>query len=453
MRIPIWFVVLAACGPARGGDPDAANDESPLVAAVSVRPVGSLDPAARGYAIAALDERRLAIARLDQAGDAFCPDCVGLSPDECPAQCDRTSVSVAVLDVATRAWDTAHPVAVEFPASFDHDVGQVEVVALDDDRVGVGWLACDNGACGGAFAKRSCAARYTTIDLSSGVVGPVQTLYADRFGDLHLAFDPELRALLAVTGSSLAVSAGLYRAIFDETGAAVRSPWAPLGSPAARSPAVLAHDGDFLVVADDWSPRRPPRGAPCGVSCDCLEAGEVEPDEGGLYAFTVDGAGVDDDRVERIAAGVDTDGFYGRRERLAAIAAGGAPLVAGTQSIDRHAELFIRDASGWSRRMRVAAPVPTWIGALGTGQRQAWIGAQPEPGQASLAQRLVVGAIDATREERATISAPERRSVLAIAPVASAQGVTTTFLLSGRYPDDGGNTWAGLDLLELDAAW
>ncbi|MDQ3340658.1 MAG: hypothetical protein M4D80_36330, partial [Myxococcota bacterium] len=255
MRVAFVLAVILALGACGDNAVDAAGGG----ATITTRVVASLPPdGVMSMDLAAVDERRIVLARVDRTDGAFCPDCVGLDPSECPALCERSLVSASVLDLATGALTPSQPVATVFPASFDHSVDQVEVVALGGDRVGVAWLDCDNARCGGLFAKRSCTAMYTTLDLATGAVGAPVTLYTGWFGDLSLAFDQTSRRMLAVIAKDLVFGGGVFRAIYDDAARAV-SPWQPLGSPAARSPALLASGGHMTVVADDWSPNAAPR--------------------------------------------------------------------------------------------------------------------------------------------------------------------------------------------------
>jgi hypothetical protein len=213
----------------------------------------------------------------------------------------------------------------------------------------------------------------------------------------------------------------------------------------------VARAGELLVVADDWSPQLPPRATPCTESCECLEPSTIDLSTGGLFAYRVAASG---DSAERVADGVDDRGFYGRREKLSVIDAGGRAMIASTQSIDRAAELFTNDGSGWTRQMHAQAPIPTWIGALGTADRLAWIGAQPESAEHSTVQQLVAGVVSADAEERAAITDPVDRGVFVVAPVQTATGVTRTYLLQGVYDRSSGTaTWDRFEILAIDAAW
>src|SRR4051812_16817847 len=78
---------LAACGSSPAA-PDAGHDtdgQQPGIG-LRVRTVSTLEPQnMRGIALAALDEHHVAIVRSNEAGEAFCPDCVDLDPSQCPA--------------------------------------------------------------------------------------------------------------------------------------------------------------------------------------------------------------------------------------------------------------------------------------------------------------------------------------------------------------------------------
>ncbi|MDQ3338134.1 MAG: hypothetical protein M4D80_23460, partial [Myxococcota bacterium] len=222
------------------------------------------------------------------------------------------------------------------------------------------------------------------------------------------------------------------------------SPWQPLGSPAARSPALLASGGHMTVVADDWSPNAAPRTAPCVDSCTCLDGGAIDLATGGLFAFT-------DDVARQVASGRDDRGFYGRREQIAAIDAGGRIVIAATQSIDRNAELFASSGDIWQPLLATPAPIPMWIGALGTADNAAWLGAKPEEGQQATVQRLVAGVVDGELE---LLDEPADRSVLLVEPVPTPAGVTTNILVQGVFERTGGQLrWARFEVIAVDAVW
>ncbi|HWU87170.1 MAG TPA: hypothetical protein VN253_07845, partial [Kofleriaceae bacterium] len=202
---------------------------------------------ALAVAIAPLGERAFVLARADTRGGTFCPECRGRDPSQCPAICRRAVIEVAAFGTSGVA-DPARRVATVFPATAQHAVGAIDAVVLDWTHVGVAWLACDLAPCASQLAKQRCSASYTTIDLSSGQVGPVQTLYEDRYGDLQLAFDPRGRRLLAVVGTQRASSAGVRAAIYDETGARQLTSWRPFGGASAHAPSAAATAGGFLLV-------------------------------------------------------------------------------------------------------------------------------------------------------------------------------------------------------------
>lgn len=437
MRLASLVVLVVACG----GTSD--ESKSDLAGTITTRSVASFMPDGVMFMeLAALDEQRIAIARVDRTGDAFCIDCLGLAPEQCPAICERSLISAATVSLATGEIGEVHPIATVFPRSFDHGVDQVEVVALGGERIGVAWLDCDNARCGGIAARRTCTAQYTTLDLATGIAGAPVTLYTDWFGDLSLAFDPASRRLHAVLGKDLVFGQGIWRAFFDEQGAPLTA-WKPLGSAAARSPALVG----LTVVADDWSPAAPPRSAPCVTSCECLDGGTVDLERGGLFAFDETGT------ATSIALGRDERGFYGRREQIAAIDAGGRTIVAATQAIDRSAELFAFDGA-WHPLLVTPAPIPMWVGALGTADRAAWLGARPEEDQPATVQRLVAGIFAGEDGTLAKLDEPLDRSVMLVEPVPTADGVTTNVLLQGVFDRTGGMLrWARLELLAVEAAW
>jgi hypothetical protein len=182
-----------------------------------------------------------------------------------------------------------------------------------------------------------------------------------------------------------------------------------------------------------------------------MSPGPIDIDHGGLFATYVDDGA---DRTERIAIGRGDDGTYGYRDQVAAITLAGAPTIAATQSIDRFAEVFVRDTGSWRSLARARAPVPTWLGALATPAHVAWIGSQVEPGGPASIQRLLVGVANGDQVERATFTDTVEGFVLQPAPVLDSSGVTRTYLLRGLVRQvSSGLAWDHFDILEVDAMW
>lgn len=188
-------LVLAGCG---DNLPSKAI-EADIIAQLSVRVVGTLHPDTdHGLAVAAVDPSTVAVARAISAGDTFCPECIGADPAQCPAICRRTRIAVEVVR-ATGTVEPAVTVVQVFPRTPSHDVDGVDIVSLGGRRVGIGWIDCDDAPCMGVFARQSCDAHYTTLDLSTLQTGPIATLYQDRFGELRLESDPSTGRVLAMT--------------------------------------------------------------------------------------------------------------------------------------------------------------------------------------------------------------------------------------------------------------
>src|SRR5262245_50404213 len=186
---------LVSCGD--NFPPDAI--EADILSQLSVRVVGTLHPDRdRGLAIAALDESSIAVARATSAGDAFCPDCIGVDPAQCPAICRRARIAVEVHH-PDGAPDAAITIAQVFPLTPEHDVDGIDIVSLGNHRVGIGWLDGDNSPCMGVYPRQTCDARYTTLDLNTLSVGPLATLYRERYGELQLAADPSTGRVLVLT--------------------------------------------------------------------------------------------------------------------------------------------------------------------------------------------------------------------------------------------------------------
>jgi hypothetical protein len=433
-----FVVVVGACGDDRrpeegsdGGD-DADAAPSDLLEGVDVEVVGEVPTGLRAASIAALDPNRLALARVIDTGEAFCPDCVDLEPEDCPDACERALVSVAVLDVSSGELGDETLVEQSFPLSFDHSVDQVEVVRLDDERVGVAWLECDNQNCGGLFAARSCSARYSTVEIDTGTVSPVTTLYQDRFADLTLVAHPELGQLLAVTGKPHgAYLVGVRAAVFSLDGSEVLADWTTIGGQQALAPAAAATADGFAIAVADAAPAALSPDEACQVSCDCLGFQTPDPEDGGLYVhrISLDGA----PEVDPLAVGLDDQGFYRAREVLAVLRAGDSLAVATTQSIDREAEIFVMDDGGWTRRHASAAPIPMWLGIMGDATWTAWLGSQPEDGGPATVSRLVAGASMEGEQSRTALTEPVDSNVFEAAPVIGEDGVDTTFLLRGIF--------------------
>ena len=444
-------VACAACAACALGCGDNIPPPSfELIGELSVERVATVSADdALGIALAPLDEGAFVIARADSRGGTFCPGCVDLEPAQCPAICRRAVIEVAVHGTSGTV-EPSHRVADVFPATDQHAVRAIDLVVLDRMHVGVAWLDCDHAACAPMLAKQSCTAFYATVDLGSGSIGPIATLYEDRYGDLQLAFDPRARRLLAVVGTQHASSTGVRAAIYDETAATQLAPWKAFGGTSARAPAVTVTAGGFLIVADDPAPGRPTPPEPCAESCECLSAAPPELPTGGLYAFR---PGLDLS-AERIAPGRGIDGLYGAREAIAVVDAGSRVMVASSQARDRAAELFEPAIGGWLRRYGSRAPVPSWVGALADRNHLVWLGTEPVD-DGNPAQRLVAGVFTDDAEERGLVSELDAGEVLEAAPVITETGATRTFLLRGVLAPGGPAApgWDRFEVLQVRADW
>ena len=449
IRQCLVVAALAACGDNLVGD-----DDSDPIADLEVKIVGALAPDA--MSIAAMDAKRIAVARAVASGDAFCPDCVDLDPSQCPAICERTHISVAVLDATTGALGDEIPIAQVFPRSFDHDVSFIDAVHLGGERVGVAWLDCDNARCSGLFAKQSCTARYAVVDLATGATSPTATLYSDRFGRLQLVARPDSAQVLAVTGMTYgSYGAGVRAAVFRDTGEPV-SPWLALGGTDALAPAAAATDTGFAVVIDDRRPNDAPPATPCPTSCDCFGAIAVDPMLGGVYAYELGTTG-ELVRRDAIAIGLTQDGHlpgghYHDRQVLAVMARGDELAIAATQAIDMEAELFVGRGGTWMRRGGFDSPIPLWIGVMGSPDAVAWLGSQPEAqGQATI-NRIVAGIATDTAEIYGALTEPLDSHVFEVAPLATPNGISTTFLLRGVFDRSGPQIeWQQFDVLRVQS--
>src|SRR5687767_14940125 len=129
-----WLViVVVGCSDASDPTGPTASVQASTVAVLSPDPVVSITP---------LDDTHVAIARGVVSGDAFCPDCVGLDPAQCPSVCTRTSISLAIIDTTTGTLGGELSIQEVFPKSFDHDVNELQTVSLGSNRVGIAWLDC-----------------------------------------------------------------------------------------------------------------------------------------------------------------------------------------------------------------------------------------------------------------------------------------------------------------------
>src|SRR5262245_23197559 len=132
----VWLVfvlVVAACGGNRTG---AGDDVTGAARTMRARTVGTLRAAdLQSTAIAVLGEDRIAAARADVTGTAFCPECVGLDPSQCPDVCARATITVRVYDTGGGV-SAPTPIATVFRPSSDFDVTSLDVVALGPDRIG-----------------------------------------------------------------------------------------------------------------------------------------------------------------------------------------------------------------------------------------------------------------------------------------------------------------------------
>ena len=443
-RLGLVLACLLGCGDDRPAPvPDLVGDLSvESVAAVSSSRV-------RAISIAGVDVRTFMVARATTQGADFCPECLGPDPTDCAATCRR-----AVLEVTryrtSGASDPPGRFYEAFPETADHDVDAIDVVALDDTHAGVAWLECDDATCSAAAPRRSCTARYTTVDLLTSRRGPIQTLYQGWYGDLQLAFDPGARRLLALIGKPLGAGVGVRAAIYDEQGAALLAPWQAYGGAAASAPVATAGPGGFLIAADDPAPDVPAPSEPCVDACDCGSQPASDPVTGGLYAFRP-GIGIDHP-AERISPGRGADGAYLPRQAIAAIDAGGRVVVASSQPEDGAAELFEPEVGGWTRRHVSQAPAPMWLGALGDATHLAWIGCDRSDDPAA-PQHLVAGVVAGDLEQRGEIAELAPGVVLRAAPVRSGDDVTTTFLLRGVSASGPGAPPASFEVLAVRASW
>jgi hypothetical protein len=444
-----WLVVVVVVGCSNsptdgsGGPGPTASLEASTVAVLPPDPVVSITP---------LDDTHVAIVRGIVSGDAFCPDCVGLDPAQCPLACTRTSISLAILDTTTGTLGSEVPIQQVFPKSFDHDVNELQTVALGGNRVGLAWLDCDNSRCGAFAGKQSCSARYSVIDLAAGTVGPIKTLYEDRFGRLQLVASAD--HLLAVTGMSFgSYGAGVRAAIFQHDGDPV-FPWLALGGKDALVPAAAATAEGFAVVIEDRRPSDTPPAAPCPASCSCSGSISIDPAGGGVYAYELAATGIV--RVDRVALGLTDDGHlagghYHDREVLALMRRGDDLVIAAGQAIDGAAELFVGRNDSWTTHQDFDSPIPLWIGVLGLGDTVAWIGSQPEPGAGSATiNRIVAGAADGTETDQRALTDPTDSYVFDAAPLVTPDGIERTFLLRGVFDRSGAMlSWKWYEVVEV----
>jgi hypothetical protein len=284
----------------------------------------------------------------------------------------------------------------------------------------------------------------------TATVSPPQLLFDGWFADLHLAFDTQARRLVAVTGKDEAFGSGVRVAELDETGASFVRPWTAIGGAGARGPSVSAAGGKTLVVAEDGNPGVAPPASPCTQSCDCLGAGNVDRQTGGLFAFGLaDGAAPAGVRVHD---DLGPDGLYHPRDRSAALVAGDVQVIASTEDIDSVAEVFLDRGSGWERVLSTPAPLPTWIGVLGTPDHQAWLGVHPDHDDATTQQLAAAVAADG-RTEEGVLTDRLKSSVLVATPATASGGATTEYLLRGVNAPTTQPSWDHYEVLAVDASW
>ncbi len=402
----------------------------------------------RSIALAGVDATRFFVARAITQGEDFCEECLTADPAECAATCRR-----AVLEVTRHRTDGA-PDAPQrflevFPLTQRHDIGSLQLVALDDTHAGIAWLECDDAPCGTGQPKRSCTARYTKVDLLTGRHGAVETLYHGWYGDLRIAFDPRTRRLLALVGKQTPSRLGVRAAIFNELGAMQLAPWKQYGGAGARAPAASASAGGFVIVADDPAPSEEAPAEPCAESCDCAGPAPLPIVTGGLFAFH---AGPDRP-AERIAPGRGVDGVYGAREAIAAVDAGGRVIVASSQATDGSAELFEPAIGGWLRRHVSRAPVPLWLGILGDSKRLAWLGSEPDAESPDV-ERLAAGVVLIGQlEQRGELLELDPGVVLQAAPATVDHAVKTAYLLRRIPAAAGGAPAERFEVLAVRADW
>jgi hypothetical protein len=441
-RIGLVLAFLAGCA---GGE-DSPRD---LVSELSVESVAAV-PSGRVLAVsmAGLDERTFVVARATTQGTDFCPACLDPNALDCAATCRRAVIEVTRYRADAPA-DPPQRFHEAFPLLSTFDVEALDIVALDETHVGVGWLECDRATCGESTPRRSCTARYAAVDMITGRHAPVATFYEDWYGDLQLSFDRGSRQLLALLGKQRASGVGVRAAIYDEQGAVAISPWQTYGGAAASAPVPVAAADGFLIAAADPAPSVPGAAEPCSEACDCQLQGVPELATGGLYAFRP-GLGV---APERIAAGRMADGVYEAPPAIAAVAAAGRVIVASSQRGDGATEVFEPVGGGWTSRYSTQAPAPRWLGALADATHLAWIGFDEDSGPSGT-QRLVAGVAAGERSQRGEIGEVAPGDVIRVAPVSDGDAVRTTYLLRSVLSAGGsGAPPERFEVLAVHARW
>lgn len=456
-RFGLVLTLLAAC--AEGGS------QRDLVSALTVEPVANIvSSGVRLVSMAGLDAQTFVVARAMEQGADFCSQCVDPNALGCAAICQRTLIDVTRYSAGV----AADPVVVHevFPLLQSYSVDALDVVALDETHVGVGWLECDHAICGESTERGSCTARYAVVELPDeqpaalrvGRDAPaVATLYNDLYGDLQLAFNPGTRQLLAVLGKQKASGVGVRAAIFDESGAKKLWEWQAYGGAAASAPVPVAEDGGFLIAADDPAPSVPAAAVPCANACDCAPPSVAEQSAGGLYALR---PGLDEP-PERIAAR-RTVSADGQPPAIAAVAAAGRVhvIVASTQPGDGDAVVFEPADTGWKPRYAAPAPAPTstptpaprWLGALADETHLAWIGFDGSDDPAEQ-RRLVAGVVADQLAQRGEIAEVAPGRMIRVAPVSDGDGVKSTYLLRGVQAVVGGASVPRYEVLAVHAQW
>ncbi len=432
-------------GPDGSTDADVDNDSTaPFELAITTTVLPS---PAEGTFLVALGSELLAGITVRTSGEAFCPDCLTIPPEDCPEFCKRESLFFSTFTTDGTVLTEVTELLTYFPEGFEHNLGIPVTVSLGPDRWHLLWSSCDNSRCGGAFARRSCTGHLTTLDPSGTFVGESVSLYEGWWGTPQVVINP-------VTGQRLILHAppdwgsrGAARfTILDAQGAIV-APFTTVGSDLRLSQTAVAHKDGFVIVVTD----RDPGGAaspPCTDSCDCLEIITDVPATTAILAFPVPSSGIPGTPVTvASSAALHEPSLVAMNAGLMLMGHAGGEVVRA---------FYLDSEDVWTDLGGIKAPSSLWMGAVtlkgaqGDNQLALWIGADPHDGNA---QEVVLGAMDTTGvmvRYTTGIIFPGYHFGPTQTGMAMPGGGTRFFIQRAAWPVEGSTDWAWWEFLRLD---
>lgn len=395
-----------------------------------------------GAYLLALDSTRLGVIEPREEGDALCPDCVTLPPDQCPASCERHHLDLHVRDHDGTPLSATERLLTWFPAAFDHYAGVPARVALASGFFGLVWLECDGSPCSPGIAGQSCTGRYQRFDDTGAPSGSAVTLFEGWWGDVELAYNATEDQLLVLHAPPQAGSFGSARVTLIDPAGTTLLPWTAVGSNLRFSAGAAAHESGFVVVIADGDPGGATSG-PCAASCDCLTLTPPVTPDAAVLAFVVDASGVGQAQVIASQTVVASPRLVAQGDEL---------VLSGLRG--EYAAVFASSAADWVERGTLAAPSNLWFDARVLPNGTAlWFGSDQPDAEDALLQRLVAGATTAAAQSRLTVGEPER--VFVFEPTRTGIGLedgsVRVFAVRGRWTASEPPDWERFEILRIDA--